>query len=605
MIDLQIMKRGWELLDSGERANAMILLAIVSLAALSSAVMVGSIMPFLYVLARPGIVKTDPILSTLYETFGFTSEFHFLYALGLASLAVILVTGALQVLRAYAVARFAMMRMHSLSCRLLASFLSQPYEFFLSQHSAELSTQILSEAQAVVGQFFRPAAELIAGILTVLAVIALLVFANPVVALITFGTLGVLYSTVFLLSRRVVARAGERRLKANQARYKIAGEALGGVKYVKLSGHERTYISRYEAPSRAFAKMQVIIAVLGEVPHYAMQSIAFGGGIVFCLALLDPTSLGSGEALGGILPIAGLFAAAAMRILPEFSKIYHSLTQLQAAGSAVTAIHADLAGKIVDAPAKRPEPLRLREALRLEGVTYKYPASEGRAGIEDVSVVIRAGEKVGIVGATGAGKTTFADVILGLLLPQSGHITVDGILVHAANVRSWQRSVGYVPQEIYLTDASIAENIAIGEQLQNIDLDRVRRAAVAARIDGVVDSLPGGYRTAIGERGVRLSGGQRQRLGIARALYTDADLILFDEATSALDTMTEREVMAAIDSLSGEKTLLMIAHRLSTLKVCDRIILMRAGAVANVGTWDELVRSDEEFRIMAKAAAVA
>ena len=605
MINLGLLRRGWQLLERRERRNALILLSVVSLSALAAGAMVASIMPFLYVLSQPEIIHASPVLRTAYDTLGFTSDFAFLVALGLASLGVVLAAGILQVTRAWAVARFATMRMHSLSRRLLAAYLAQPYEFFLGRHTGNLSTQILAEAQQVVVQFFRPAAEAVAAGLTILAVVSLLIVVNPVVALLTFGAFGVAYGTIFLLSRRVLVRAAKRRLAANRERFKITGEALGGVKYIKLSGHERTYLARYDGPSLTFARTQVVAQLLAEVPQYAMMSIAFGGGIVFCLLLLDPAGVASGAALGGILPVVGVFAMAAMRVMPELARLYRAVVQIQGAGPAVNAIHTDLSRQGDPAPKVRPAPLRLTRDLTLEDVAYRYPGSEG-TGISNVSLNLRSGEKIGIVGATGAGKTTLADVVLGLLTPQSGRMLVDGVPVGRDNMRAWQRSVGYVPQDIFLTDASVAENIAVGERPEAIDMARIQQAATAARIHGfVIDTMPDGYATRIGERGVRLSGGQRQRLGIARALYADADLIMFDEATSALDAITEREVIAAVDSLPGEKTVLMIAHRLSTLRVCDRIVVMKAGRVSAMGTWDALLAENSDFRAMAEMANAA
>ena len=269
----------------------------------------------------------------------------------------------------------------------------------------------------------------------------------------------------------------------------------------------------------------------------------------------------------------------------------------------MNAVHTDLSLKsgTAELTMTRPAPLPLTRELRLEEVSYRYPSSG--AGISDVSLVIRAGEKIGIVGSTGAGKTTLGDVVLGLLRPQHGCIVVDGTPVTGENLRAWQRSVGYVPQDIFLSDASVAQNIALGIAPREIGMDRVQRAAAIAQIDGFVrDDLPQGYETTVGERGVRLSGGQRQRLGIARALYEDASLILLDEATNALDNLTEQEVMSAINGLPGDKTILMIAHRLSTLKVCDRILVLKKGRVVGFGTWNELLGSNREFQSIARTA---
>lgn len=293
--------------------------------------------------------------------------------------------------------------------------------------------------------------------------------------------------------------------------------------------------------------------------------------------------------------------------MPELSKLYQSLARIQAGLAAVDAVYEDLvlrrsAAKLPRTPAKG---LGLRRSLHLDGVSYSYPNSE-QAGVRDVSLTIRAGEKIGIVGSTGAGKTTLADVILGLLEPGHGKLVVDGTDITPENLRAWMQSVGYAPQDIFLTDASVAENIALGVAPEEIDDKRIRKAARIARIDRFVEEeLPEAYQTHIGERGVRLSGGQRQRIGIARSMYHDADLLVFDEATSALDNLTEAEVVDAIDALPGDKTVVMIAHRLSTVKRCDRIVVLEKGRVVGCDSWAALMAGNTEFQRIARLGEAA
>ena len=321
---------------------------------------------------------------------------------------------------------------------------------------------------------------------------------------------------------------------------------------------------------------------------------------------MDPESLNSGEALGGILPILGLFAFAGQRLMPELQKLYQSLARIQAGGAAVNVVHDDLVNQLNEGrlPRSIPTRLGLNDRIILENVSYNYPGAKF-AGLNEISLDIKAGERVGIVGSTGAGKTTLADTILGLLPPSEGRIIVDGAPITDETQRAWQQSVGYVPQDIFLTDANIYENIALGVPMLEIDKPRVRRAAEIARIDDFIrNDLPDDYETAIGERGVRLSGGQRQRIGIARALYHEADLIVFDEATSALDNLTELEVMSAIDALPGDKTVLIIAHRLSTVKRCDQIIVMDKGRVVACDTWEKLMTNNSEFQKIANVNEV-
>ena len=602
MIDLDTWRKAWALLDGRERRNAWITLAIVILGALSSAFMVGSVLPFLMVLSDPGQIARVPALAWAYEVFGFSSGYSFLVALGLVSFAVIVLTSLIQIAKTYAVARFALMRIHSISCRLLIAYLRQPYAFFLNRHTGEMGTRVLSESQLLVGQFLQPAAELIAATLSVIALVGLLLWVDPMIAAISFATLGGIYGAVYLFSRRGLKRYGGERAKANSDRYRMANEALAGIKDIKLLGREASYAARYSDPSHRMARAFVSVQLISQIPQFAIQAVAFGGVILLCLVLMDPEGLASGTALGGILPTLGVFAFSGQRLMPELSKVYHSLSQLQVGSAAVDAVHQDLVNEAGSGslPGAIPSAIGLKQRFEFEDVSYRYPNAE-MAGLTSVSLDLRAGERIGIVGSTGAGKTTLADLVLGLLQPSHGCIRVDGTPITDANLRAWQQSVGYVPQDIFLTDASISENIALGVPPLEIDEARVRRAAEIARIDAfILQELPDGYATTIGERGVRLSGGQRQRVGIARALYHDADLIVFDEATSALDNLTEREVMTAIDALPGDKTVLMIAHRLSTVRRCDRIIVLDKGRLVDCDTWDRLMANSPTFQSIAQ-----
>lgn len=602
-MSLRLSYRLWLILEPRERRNALLVLGVVILSAIGAAAMVGSIMPFLAVLADPEVIHADGYLARIYDALGFQSDFRFLVALGLASIAVILVAGLLQIARSYAVARFAAMRIHSLSSRLLIKYLNYPYEYFLDLHSSRISTQILEEARQVVNSFLRPLVDLVASALTILSIVLLVLVLHPFVALITFVVFGVICGGIFALSRRLLNRVGHRLIAANRQRFQIITEAFAGVKYLKLAGLEKSYANRFSNPSRVSARSQALTSVLGEVPQYTIQTLAFTGGIAICLSLLTPANMASGETLGSLVPTIGLFAAAAMRILPELGRAYRGLAWMQTTGPAVAALCEELTRDSTDTGSLK-EKIPLRKTLTLRDATYRYPSST-EGGIRNVSLVINAGETVGIVGTTGAGKTTLADVLLGLLQPQTGALLVDDSEVSEANVKAWQRSVAYVPQDIVLVDASVAENVALGIPCGEIDLERVRRAAVAACIDEHVSSLPQGYDTTLGERAIRLSGGQRQRIGVARALYRDADLLVLDEATSALDTRTERRVITRTHKLPGNKTILMIAHRLTTLRVCDRIIVMKDGRIHGFGTWEELSATDTELQLILNSAEAA
>lgn len=604
MIELSTWEKAWALLGARERRNAWIVLGVIIFGALSSAVMVGSVMPFLTVLADPSRIQSTPALAWAYEALGFTSVYIFLVGLGLVSFAVIVLSSLIQILGTWAIARFAMMRIHSISQSLLSSYLTQPYAFFLNRHSGEMAPRILQESTQVVNQFLRPAAQLIAASLTSLAIVGLLLWIEPAVAIIAFAVLGGIYGVIYAATRRKLNRLGKLQVLANQARFRMANESLTGIKDIKLLGREAAYLDRFSGPSIQMARIQVNLAVISQVPQFALQAVALGGVILLCLVLIEPAGVTSGTALGGLIPVLGVFAFAGQRLMPELSKLYQSLAQIQAGSAAVNSVHEDMVLRKSAASISQTSVagLGLTRALCLDEVSYTYPNSD-QAGVRNISIDIRAGEKIGIVGSTGAGKTTLADVVLGLLEPQYGRLVVDDHEITSDNLRAWMKSVGYVPQDIFLIDASVVENIALGVPLEHIDFPRAHEAARIARIDSFIEEqLSEGYQTHVGERGVRLSGGQRQRIGIARALYHDADLIVFDEATSALDNLTEAEVISAIDALPGNKTVLMVAHRLSTVKRCDRIIVLDKGRLVGCDTWTVLSTDNEAFQRIARVS---
>ena len=600
---IKLLQKAWALLDKQERRNAFKVIAVMIAGAFASATMVGSVFPFLSVLSNPSLINENSALRWVYEIGGFDSDYHFLVALGFGTIVIIIISNLVLILQTWVVARYTQMRVHSISKKLLAHYLSQPYEFFLGRHSGEMSTNILAEAQQVMAQFLRPFANLISSTLTVLAVVLTLLIVDPIVASATIGLFVAIYAVITMVTRRHVVRMGQRRVKANQQRFRIASETLGGIKGVKLLGREAAYVDKFCEPSVEMAKAQMGVIVLGNAPRFAIQMMAFGGIIVLVLMMLDPAAgIQNQEVLGGTLPLLGLLAFAGQRLMPELQILYNAITLMTSGAAPLERVYADLSigsDKYIDR--SRHVALGLQSQLELGGVEYTYPESE-LPSLSEINITIRAGERIGVVGSSGAGKTTIADLMLGLLTPQSGSIYVDGVEITQKNLRAWQRTVGYVPQDIFLTDGSLSENIALGLSPDEIDLVKVERASRIARIhDFAITELPNGYETLIGERGVRLSGGQRQRIGIARALYYDADLLIFDEATSAMDNVTEREIIASIQELPDEKTIVTIAHRLSTVKVCDRIVVMDLGKIADIGTWDELLKRNNDFREFAEA----
>jgi ABC-type multidrug transport system fused ATPase/permease subunit len=587
-----------DLLTPAERRRGYLLVGLIVLEGLVQMIGIASILPFLAVLANPEVIETNARLNALYTGLGFESPHRFLVFLGVAIFCLVFFGLLFRTFTHYAIYRFVFLRGYAISSRLLAGYLGQPYGWFLNQHSAQLGANILADVQKVVGQALMPAMRLMSHGVVTLALIGLLVAVQPKAALVLAVMLGGSYGLIYAGVRRRLHTLGEARYLANHARFQAAGDAVGGIKDVKVLGLERTYLRRFQTPALEVARYDAAVAAIGEVPRHVLEAIGFGGMLLFILVML---ATGDGH-LGAVLPVLGVYAFAGLRLFPALQQVYGAFTALRFAKPTLDKLHADLVetrGGAALPTGPDPAPLGLRDRLELAGIEYAYPRAE-RPALRGVDMTIPARTTVGLVGGTGAGKTTAVDLILGLLEPTKGTIRVDGVPVAAANRRAWQRTIGYVPQTIFLTDESVAANIAFGLPPEAIDRAAVERAARTAELhDFVTAELPQGYDTPVGERGVRLSGGQRQRIGIARALYHDPDVLILDEATSALDNLTEKAVMDAVHNLGHAKTIILIAHRLSTVRACDIIFMMEQGRVVAQGRYDELIAGNQTFRAMA------
>jgi ABC-type multidrug transport system fused ATPase/permease subunit len=586
-----------DLLSPEERRGFYLLFGMMIVSGFVEMITVASIAPFLAIVARPSIIETNATVAGIYATLGFTDVQSFLVFIGGAVFVIVFFGLLFSTLTQYLMYRFTAMRAASIGRRVLQGYLRQPYSWFLNQHSAQLEATVLSEVGEVIQRGMLPLMKILTQATTSVFLIALLVAAQPSAAFTAAALIGGTYAVIYFVVRSRLGRLGGQRKRAMAEKYKAAGEALGGIKDVKLLGLEDAFLARFERPALRAASAVAAINVASEVPRNALRAITLGGILFFVVYLL----LQNGGDLGDIVPILGLYAFAGIRLLPALQVIYWGMTNLRFAKPVIDKLHDDMMrlgpalAETGPAPAAGP-PLRLDDRLELRDVRYAYPNAE-RGALQGLSLAIDARTTVGIVGGTGAGKTTAVDVLLGLLRPQEGALVVDGVEVTDDKVRSWQKSVGYVPQQIFLTDDTVAANIAFGVPPKAIDMAAVERAArIAEMHDFVTRELPEGYATTLGERGVRLSGGQRQRIGIARALYHDPDVLVLDEATSALDNLTERAVMDAVHNLGGKKTIVMIAHRLSTVRDCDRIFLLEQGRVVAQGSYDELVESNAEFR---------
>jgi ABC-type multidrug transport system fused ATPase/permease subunit len=591
---VKTFKKLFFLLTRNERKSAGLLLIMIIISALLDMMGVASILPFFAVLTNPSLIETNIILKTIFQAtgrFGVENNQQFLFILGALVFFLLILSLAFKALTAYVQIRFVQMREYSISKRLVEGYLNKPYSWFLSRHSADLGKNILSEVSEVINNGIQPLIELIAKGILVITLITLLAIVDLKLTLIVGLTLGCAYILIFFIIRNFLSQIGKKRLKNNQLRFTAVIEAFGAAKEVKVGGLEETYTKSFSNYAQIYARTIAASQVLSQLPRYILEAISFGGILLIILFMMAQTGN-----FNNSIPILSLYVFAGYRLMPALQLIYNSFVLLTVVGPSIDKLYIDL--KDLKPPKKNQdqEILTFNKSITLKNIHYNYPNSS-RTALEDINLIIPAKSTVGLIGTTGCGKTTTVDIILGLLKPQKGTLEVDGRVIKEQNLRAWQRSIGYVPQYIYLSDDTILANIAFGVESQDINQDMVKKVSKIANLHQfIVDELPKEYQTTIGERGVRLSGGQRQRIGIARALYHNPKVLILDEATSALDSKTEQAVMNAVNNLSKSLTIIIIAHRLDTVKKCDKIFLLEKGHLKNEGTFEELIK-DTNLRI--------
>ena len=590
---MKTFKKLFYLLTPFERKRALLLLIIIIRMALLDMIGVASILPFMAVLTNPSLIETNFILKQTFQAFkifGVENEQQFIFALGVLVFSLLIISLTFKAFASYLQTRFVQMCEYSIAKRLLEGYLYQPYGWFLSRNSADIGKTILSVIDQVIGNGINPFMELISKGIVTIALITLLVIADPTLTLIVSFSLGGAYGIIFYILKRYINRIGSERLKNNQIRFTTVSEAFGAIKELKLGSLEETYIKLFSNSAQIYARSQANLVAISQLPRFIIEIIAFGGILLMILYLISYTGN-----FNQSLPIISLYVFAGYRLMPALQQIYSSFTQITFVNASLNELYNDLK-KLKPFKVNRDNSeISFNEKISLKNVNYNYPNSS-RTALKDINLNIFANSTVGLVGVTGSGKTTVVDIILGLLEPKKGTLEVDGKIITKYNSRNWQQSIGYVPQHIFLADNTIESNIAFGVDIKNINQEAVEKGSKIANLHNfVMDELPNQYQTMIGERGIRLSGGQRQRIGIARALYHNPKILIFDEATSALDNQTEKAVMDAVNNLSKDITIILIAHRLNTVKNCDLILKFEKGQIISQGTFEELLEKNDNF----------
>lgn len=595
---IEILRQIFRLLSKSERKEAYGCFLAMLLMAIVDVIGVASIMPFIAVISDPEAIHHHAKLALLYNKLNFHSTHSFLIFLGLLVLGLLVIGNTVSTFTIWSILRFTYAREYNLSMRLFKQYIYQPYLFFLNRNPSELSKNILSEVITITNRAFIPGMQLIAKSIVTGLILLLLLIIDPVLAFVILFILGGSYFVIYYSVRKKLAMIGKRVFEDNRQKYIIVNEALGGIKDIKLLHNENYFINKFSHYAKQFTDDEATANIIAQLPRFALETIAFGGVLLIIIYLLV-----MGKNISNAMPLLALYAFASFRLMPALQQIFNSMAYLRVSKDALTILNHDLnelerVNALLDNNTS-PD-LGFQSKLELRNINFSYP-NTSKPILNALSFSIPVNTTVGFVGTTGAGKTTLVDLILGLLAPDQGEILLDGKLITQENLKHWQRKIGYVPQAIYLSDDTIVNNIAFGVLKSEINMQAVENAARIANIHSfIMNDLDKQYQTIVGDRGIRLSGGQRQRIGIARALYHNPEILVLDEATSSLDTVTEDAILDAIHELSRKKTIIIIAHRISTLTECDVIHVLRDGNIATSDSYHELIKSCDQFKSMAR-----
>ncbi|KAB7884539.1 ATP-binding cassette domain-containing protein [Poseidonibacter ostreae] len=596
---LKLIKDLFPLLTDIQRKKFYLLQVLVVLMTFLELIGIASIVPFMTLLGNMELLNEEGWLSTLYIYSGIETPESFTFFLGVSVLITLSISTLTSIFTTYRLSLFASHTGTEIADRLYKYYMHQDWIFHTSNTSASLTKQIANETQRVTTLILMPLMQINSRIVFASALSLAIFVYNPYVAIIGILVFTLAYFILFKTVRKRLHKNGTIISDTMAERYKLMNEGFGGIKETLLLGRQSYFIDNFDITGQKFAKAQGLNIVLAQAPRYLMELVAFGTLITLVLFLFK---FYEGN-LGEILPVLSVYALASFKLLPAFQQIYAYLAQIRGNISAFESIKEDLllSQNVVSYKTVNEEELTVKSNIKLNNIYFKYPEKENYS-LNDISLDIPTNSVIGIVGSSGSGKSTMIDLILGLINPQKGSLEVDGIKISNINKRRWQDKIGFVSQSIFLSQGTIAENIAFGLSPDKINFEQINKVVKMAHLSEMVNQLADGINTKVGERGVQLSGGQRQRIGIARALYHDAEILIFDEATSALDGITEKIIMEEIKNFIGQKTIIMIAHRLKTIVSCDKIFVLEHGKIIDSGSYDELITKNEHFKKMAENA---
>jgi ATP-binding cassette subfamily B protein len=570
MIQVGLFIKLWSFIELGRKKQFVVLLLLMVIASLFEIITIGAVVPFLGILTAPEKIFQLEALKPLITLFGISDSKQLILPITLTFCLFSLVSGCLRLYLLRKSTDLAFMTGADIGSSIFKRILFQPYNAHISSNSSEVVDGISNKANAVVYGTLLPLVNILTGLILLISLLIALIYIEPYLTLITFSGFGFLYVVIMIVTKKKLVQNSKIIAKESVQVIKILQEGLGGIRDVLIDQTQDFFYKSYKHSDNLLRQAQSLNQCIAASPRFVMESV----GIILISAIAYFLIANDAQGGLGLIPMLGVLALGAQRLLPVIQNLYSSWANIKGSERALIDVitFLELPHPMAELPdAQNCSKIDFNEMIEISDLCYSY-SSKAPLVFHNLNLSICKGERVGIIGATGSGKSTLIDIIIGLHEPTSGYLKVDGVVINASNCKSWQSHIAYVPQFIFLADTTILQNIAFGIPLDKIDIVRVKHAAIQAQIYDFISGLKNGFNEIVGERGVKLSGGQRQRIGIARALYKKASLIIFDEATSALDEKTEVSVMNAIDGLDTELTLLIVAHRLSTLKKCSKII---------------------------------
>ena len=590
----QTAKKIYQLLTVQMKKKALLLLLMTFVMAILEIMGIFSIMPFIAVLTNPSVIETNDLLNQVFQFskfFRVENEKDFIIFLGILFFLLLITSLFFKATTGYFQIWFIIMSEYYISKRLVETYLHQPYAWFLNRHSADLGRSILSEVHLITSQGLRPMINSLTSSLVIILISVLLLLLHPKLTISIYCTFGLIYLLIYKYNRSILDSIGNLRLRDNKKRFSVISDSFKSIKEIKIKSLESIFLEKFSYPAKNYAKQQISADAISHLPRFAVEAIIFGGVILVIIYLMSFT----GNFINAT-PYIAVFVFAGYRLLPAIQQVYTGVTLLNYVGPSVKLMYNDIEDlKILNFENKQTF-LKFSKEIKLNNINYQY-LNASKQSLKNININIPAKTTFALVGVNGSGKTTFVDIILGLLEPQKGTLQVDGNIIQKENLGSWQKIIGYVPQQIFLSDDTIQSNIAFGIDTKDVDYEKIEKAGKIANLhDFVISELPNQYQTIIGEGGQKLSGGQRQRIGIARALYHNPQVLILDEATNSLDNLTEQKINESLNSLKNHVTVILITHRFNNLKNFDKICLLEDGEIKALGNFQELLVTSESFK---------